>query len=108
MPSCPLCRSTGDLARTCLGDQKCVVCLNICTRFAVLECGHLICVDCAGKMGYNIIGSMKKPSWEFGRSYDDITGKVTHIRDPDNGKRYVIRGINGRNLLALERKARLR
>ena len=107
MPSCPHCRSTGHVCRTCYADQKCVVCHNICQRFAVLECGHLICVDCARKMKYDIIGSMSKPVWELSRSYDGVTGKVTHIENPLTGRKVSIKTPTGRNALAIERKQRL-
>ena len=107
MPSCPHCRATGHVYRTCYADQKCVVCHNMCTHFAVLECGHLICVDCARKMKYDIIGSASKPEWELPRSFDGVTGKVTHIENPLTGRKVSIKTPTGRNALAIERERRL-
>ena len=102
MPSCPHCRAESTTARSCYGDQICVVCLNQCTQFGVLECGHLICIDCTRRMGFDIVGSAVKQSWELERSRDGVTGKVTHIRNPVTGRLVSIKGPSGREALALE------
>ena len=104
MPSCPHCRAESTTARSCYGDQICVVCLNQCTQFGVLECGHLICIDCTRTMGFDVIGAAVKQSWEFERSRDGITGKVTHIRNPTTGRLVSIKGPSGREALALEQQ----
>lgn len=102
MPPCPYCRADGTTARSCYGDQLCIVCLNQCTQFGVLECGHLVCVDCTRTIGFEIVGIATKEPWELERSRDSVTGKVTHILNPVTGRLVSIRGPSGREALQIE------
>lgn len=104
LQKCPICKAHSSTGKTCYADQKCCICLEQCARFAVLECGHLVCIDCAKELCINIIGKQPRKPWEYPRKYDGVTGKPYKIQHK-NGKWYSIDGKLGLEALRAELEA---